>query len=75
MASAGKKILIVDDEPAICGLVEAYLKKKGYEIATANNGNDALSIVKTGSVDLVARTTDGRYWLADYKTNLISDGD
>ena len=29
----------------------------------------------TGSVDLVARTTDGRYWLADYKTNLISDGD
>jgi exodeoxyribonuclease V beta subunit len=29
----------------------------------------------TGSIDLVARTTDGRYWLADYKTNLISDGD
>ena len=29
----------------------------------------------TGSIDLVARTPDGRYWLADYKTNLISDGD
>jgi exodeoxyribonuclease V beta subunit len=28
----------------------------------------------TGSIDLVART-DGRYWLADYKTNLLVDGD
>ncbi len=29
----------------------------------------------TGSIDLVARTPDGRYWLADYKTNLLPDGD
>ncbi len=29
----------------------------------------------TGSIDLVGRTADGRYWLADYKTNLLSDGD
>ena len=28
----------------------------------------------TGSIDLVART-DGAYWLADYKTNLLPDGD
>jgi exodeoxyribonuclease V beta subunit len=28
----------------------------------------------TGSIDLVGRT-DGRYWLADYKTNLLPDGD
>ena len=53
MAPAAKKILIVDDEPAICGLVEAYLKKKGYDVAAANNGGDALSIVKSGSIDLV----------------------
>jgi response regulator RpfG family c-di-GMP phosphodiesterase len=53
MAPAVKKILVVDDEPAICGLVEAYLKKKGYDVAVANNGSDALSIVKNGSIDLV----------------------
>jgi len=29
----------------------------------------------TGSVDLVARTATGRYWLADYKSNLLPDGD
>ncbi len=29
----------------------------------------------TGSVDLVARTTDGRFWLADYKTNRLRDTD
>jgi DNA-binding response OmpR family regulator len=53
MAPAGKKILIVDDEPAICGLIEEYLKKQGYEVSQAGNGHDALAIVKTGSVDLV----------------------
>jgi exodeoxyribonuclease V beta subunit len=29
----------------------------------------------TGSIDLVARTADGGVWLADYKTNLLPDGD
>jgi exodeoxyribonuclease V beta subunit len=28
----------------------------------------------TGSIDLVARTADGRYWLADHKTNRLADG-
>ncbi|MBN2188549.1 MAG: response regulator [Chitinispirillaceae bacterium] len=53
MAPAGKKILIVDDEPAIVELIETYLKKQGFEVLRAGNGNDALAIVKTGSVDLV----------------------
>nr|WP_283251038.1 UvrD-helicase domain-containing protein [Rhabdothermincola salaria] len=29
----------------------------------------------TGSIDLVARTPDGRFWLADYKTNRLRDTD
>jgi exodeoxyribonuclease V beta subunit len=28
----------------------------------------------TGSIDMVARTADGRYWLADHKTNRLPDG-
>jgi len=53
MTTAGKKILIVDDEPSIVDIVEKYLKKKGYEVARADNGNDAFAVVKTGSIDLV----------------------
>jgi len=30
--------------------------------------------VLTGSIDLVARTPDGRFWLADHKTNRLPDG-
>ena len=48
-----KKILVVDDEPSICDIVERYLIKKGYEVARADNGNDAFALVKTGSIDLV----------------------
>jgi response regulator RpfG family c-di-GMP phosphodiesterase len=53
MAPAAKKVLIVDDEPAICELIGAYLERIGYVVAQAGNGNDALAIVKTGSIDLV----------------------
>lgn len=53
MATVNNKILIVDDEPAIRDIIEEYLKKKGYAVAHAGNGIDALAIVKTGSIDLV----------------------
>lgn len=43
----------------------------------ASEGGLAVDVagLLTGSIDLVARTAVGRYWLADYKSNLISDGD
>ena len=44
--------------------------------ADAAGGGLAVNVegLLTGSVDLVARTADGRYWLADYKTNRVVDG-
>ena len=35
-------ILIVDDEMNICELISLYAKKEGYEVAVANDGNEAV---------------------------------
>lgn len=47
------KILIVDDDPAICDLLEKYLTKEGYEISIAGNAYDALEMFKKNEPDLV----------------------
>ena len=39
-----EKILVVDDEKEIAGLVEVYLKNEGYTVLTCYNGTDALAI-------------------------------
>jgi two-component system alkaline phosphatase synthesis response regulator PhoP len=44
--STNFKILLVDDEPDIVEFLSYNLKKEGYEILTANNGKDAVSIAK-----------------------------
>lgn len=36
------RILVVDDEKNICELLRLYLKKDGYEVIIANNGQEAL---------------------------------
>ncbi len=36
------KVLIVDDEVNICELISLYAKKEGYEVITANDGEEAI---------------------------------
>lgn len=48
-----KKILVVDDEPDILKVVVFRLKKKGYEIRSATNGQEALDALKEQKPDLV----------------------
>ena len=44
MSSTTKqKILIVDDEPDILELIEYNLKKEGYQVFTARNGQEAVT--------------------------------
>lgn len=45
------KILVVDDEVAICTSLTTLLKDAGYETTYALNGKDALSIIKTDVFD------------------------
>ncbi len=48
-----KKILAVDDEKNIRLLVEINLKRAGYEVVTASDGEEALEKVKAERPDLV----------------------
>lgn len=53
MDNANYKILIVDDEPDILELIEYNLKKEGYQVFTATNGQDAISEAKRSSPNLI----------------------
>lgn len=48
-----KKILIVEDEHKIAEVIEAYLKKEGYQTLTAYDGNNALSLFESESPDMI----------------------
>ncbi len=48
-----KKILIVDDEPNIVISLEFLLKKEGFEVAVAADGEEALAQVASFNPDLL----------------------
>ena len=48
-----KKILVVDDEPDILKVVTFRLKKAGYDIKTAEDGQKALEEIKKEKPDLI----------------------
>ena len=47
-----KRILIVDDEPAICQLCQRVLTKEGFEVDTAANGRAAQSKISKREYEL-----------------------
>jgi two-component system alkaline phosphatase synthesis response regulator PhoP len=51
--STKQKILIVDDEPDILELIEYNLKKEGYQVYTARNGQEAVTEAKRSLPDLI----------------------
>lgn len=53
MSTAKHKILIVDDEPDIRELIEYNLKKEGYQVYTASNGQEAVTEAKRVLPDLI----------------------
>ena len=46
------RILIADDEQHIVSLLSMTLRKRGYEVITADNGERALELAKAFRVDL-----------------------
>jgi CheY-like chemotaxis protein len=48
-----KKILIVDDEPAVVTYLDMFLRDQGYETVTAADGKEGLEKVKREKPDLV----------------------
>ncbi len=47
------RILLIDDEENFRHMLSVILKKRGYDVETANNGIDGLKKVDTGSYDTV----------------------
>ena len=57
-------ILVVDDEPDILELLDTTLKFKGYRVATARNGQEALEVIQREHpaliiADILMPTMDG----------------
>ncbi|MGY4386125.1 two-component system alkaline phosphatase synthesis response regulator PhoP [Pedobacter sp. UYP24] len=53
MSNSNQKILIVDDEPDILELIEYNLKKEGYQVFLANNGQEGINVAKKVHPDLI----------------------
>ncbi len=49
----GEKILVVDDEPAVTDLLTYNLRKANYQVLTASDGHQALSLARQFSPDLI----------------------
>jgi two-component system response regulator PilR (NtrC family) len=48
-----EKILVVDDEKSMRDFLSIVLKKEGYYVSTAGNGDEALKLLQTDIYDLV----------------------
>jgi len=48
-----KRILIVDDEPRYLRLLDANLRTEGYEVITAQDGQQAVDVFSSQPIDLV----------------------
>jgi len=69
-----KKILVVDDEPDFCSLVQRNLEKAGFEVDVAYDGNECLAKVKSNPpdaivLDIVMPDKDGYAVFTEIKTD------
>jgi DNA-binding NtrC family response regulator len=53
MEGGPKRILVVDDEPAIVSLLSTILREKGWSVTGANSGTDGIDRLERGRYDVV----------------------
>jgi len=51
-AATGKKVLIIEDDVFIRDLYEMQAKKMGYQVITADNGEEGINKAKANPPDL-----------------------
>jgi two-component system alkaline phosphatase synthesis response regulator PhoP len=51
--AASKKILIVDDEPDILEFLQYNLKKEGFDVVTASDGKQAITVAEREKPDMI----------------------
>lgn len=47
------KILVVEDDKHVRKLMNAVLKREGYDVVTAENGREALKVLEVQHIDLI----------------------
>jgi len=52
-AALGKGVLVADDEPQIVKLLTQVLAREGYVVGTAQDGEEALKLAKSGAYDVI----------------------
>ena len=57
--SAKKRILVVDDEPDFCAIVQTNLEKEGFEVELAYNGVEGLEKVQANPPDATHQIGSG----------------
>lgn len=50
---ATRKILVVDDDPGVRDVIRSMLESAGYRVLAAENGKEAMKILKAERVDLI----------------------
>jgi DNA-binding response OmpR family regulator len=53
MPTAEVTVLVVDDDPLTCELLQELLQPAGYRVETAENGDAALRRLERGDIDLM----------------------
>ena len=53
MNTAGRKVLVVDDEPTLVAALKYNLERDGYRVLTAGDGEQALNIARAERPDLL----------------------
>lgn len=48
-----KTVLVVDDDPSFCEMIQEMLKERRYLVLTAHNGLEAVEWTKHGHIDLI----------------------
>ncbi|MBD3882479.1 response regulator transcription factor [Phormidium tenue FACHB-886] len=51
--SEHKRLLLIDDDPNLILLVKDYLEFRGYEVITAENGQEALEVLDKETPDMI----------------------
>ncbi len=49
---AGEKILVVDDDPVILGVLSRFFRQRGYEVTATGTGREALECLGDGQLSL-----------------------
>src|SRR5689334_15163285 len=53
VVNAKRRILVVDDDASIRSMVRAVLERAGYEVATAHDGCEAITLLAANDYDVV----------------------